>query len=312
LGAFAQQSDRLRRVDVLFAEAIEYDPYYEGRVAALTEALRGLGWIDGRNLKLAVHRPKPDAADIRKHITELLSARPDVVVSGGATTTTPLLQATSSVPVVFTSAVDPVGAGLVESLAQPGGNATGFMQFDFSLSGKWLELLKQVAPATTRAGVTRDPSNSAGVGQFAVIQSIASSVGIDVVPINPRDAADLESGIAKIARSPNAGLIVTVAAAVNAHRDLILKLAERHRLPTVYANQAYVDLGGLISYGPNLIASARLAAGYVDRILKGEKPADLPVQAPTRYELVVNLKTAKALGLEIPAALLARADEVIE
>ena len=307
LVAFGQQNDRLRRVDVVFGEAL-----YEGRIAALTEALRGLGWIDGRNLKLAAHRPKTDLADLRRLVTEVLSARPDVVVSAGATITGPLLEVTRSVPVVFTSVVDPVGAGFVESLAQPGGNATGFMQFDFSLSGKWLELLKQVAPATTRAGVIRDPGISSGVGQFAVIQSIASSVGIDVVAISPRDAADLESGVVKIARSPNAGLIVTVGAAVNAHLNLIIKLAERYRLPTVSANRMYVDHGGLISYGPNLITSARLAAGYVDRILKGEKPADLPVQAPTKYELVVNLKTAKAIGLTVPPTLLARADEVIE
>jgi len=313
LEAFAQQSDRLHRVDVLLAQAIEDDPYYEGRLAALTDALRGLGWIDGRNLKLAVHRLTPlNASDIRKQITEMLSTRPDVVVSGGATTTGPLLQATSSVPVVFTSAVDPVGAGFVESLAQPGGNATGFMQFDFSLSGKWLELLKQVAPAIVRAGVIRDPTTSSGIGQFAVIQSVATSVGIDVASIGSRDEADLENGVARIARSPNVGLITTVAAAVSAHRDLIIKLAARYRLPTVYANRTYVDRGGLISYGADLIAISRLAAGYVDRILKGEKPANLPVQAPTKYELVVNLKTARALGLEISSTVLARADEVIE
>jgi putative ABC transport system substrate-binding protein len=213
---------------------------------------------------------------------------------------------------VFTSVVDPVGAGFVESLAQPGRNATGFMQFDFNLSGKWLELLKQIAPTIIRAGVIRDPTTSSGIGQFAVIQSVASSVGIDVVPISPRDETDLESGVVKIARSPNAGLIATVAAAVHAHLDLIIKLAERHRLPTVYANRTSVDRGGLISYGSDSIASQRLAAGYVDRILKGEKPADLPVQAPTKYVLVVNLKTAKALGLEMPAVVLARADAVIE
>jgi putative tryptophan/tyrosine transport system substrate-binding protein len=311
LVAFAEQSDRLRRVDVVLAN-IGDDPYYEGRLAGLTEAMRGLGWIDGRNLKLVVHRAMPNASDIRRLVTEVLSARPEVVVTGGATTTGPLLQATSSVPVVFTSAVDPVGAGFVESLAQPGGNATGFMQFDFSLSGKWLELLKQVAPAIVRAGVIRDPSTSSGIGQFAVVQSVASSIGVDVVSISARDGADLESGVVKIARSPNVGLITTVAAAVSAHYDLIVKLAARYRLPTVYGSRSYVDRGGLISYGADLIAISRLAAGYVDRILKGEKPADLPVQAPTKYVLVVNLKTAKALGLEIPSTVLARADEVIE
>jgi putative ABC transport system substrate-binding protein len=305
--AFAEQSDRLRRVDVVLAEAIVDDPYFEDRLAVLTYALRDLGWIDGRNLRLVVHRVTPNASDVRRLVTEVLPARPDVVVTGGATTTGPILQATSSVPVVFTSAVDPVGSGFVESLAQPGGNATGFMQFDFSLSGKWLELLKQVAP-----GVIRDPSFSAGIGQFAVVQSVASSVGVDIVSISARDEADLKSGVARVARSPNVGLITTVAAAVSAHRDLILKLAAQYRLPTIYPNRTYVDHGGLISYGADLIAISRLAAGYVDRILKGEKPADLPVQAPTKYALVVNLKTAKALGLEIPSTVLARADEVIE
>jgi len=310
--AFAAQNDRLRRVDVVLAAATEDDPVYEGRFAALTGALSDLGWVDGRDLKLVVHRVTPNASDIRKRVIEVLSARPDVIVSGGATVTGPLLQATSSVPVVFTSAVDPVGAGFVESLAQPGGNATGFMQFDFSLSGKWLELLKQVAPATIRAGVIRDPSTSSGIGQFAVVQSVASSVGVDVVSISARDEADLESGVAKVARSPNVGLITTAAAAVSAHRDLIVKLAARYRLPTIYPYRTYVDRGGLISYGSDLIAISRLAAAYVDRILKGEKPADLPVQAPTKYVLVVNLKAAKALGLEMPSTVLARADEVIE
>jgi len=310
--AFAGQNDRVRRVDVLLAAATENDPYNEARLAALTDALRGLGWIDGRNLKLVVHRMTANAGEIRKLVTELLSSRPDVVVSGGNTTTGTVLQATNTVPVVFTTAVDPVGAGYVESLAQPGGNATGFMQFDFNLSGKWLELLKQIAPTITRAGVIRDPATSSGIGQFAVIQSVASSVGIDVVPISPRDETELENGVTRITRSPNAGLIAAVGATVTVHRDLILKLAAQYRLPTVYANRTFVDKGGLISYGSDFIASSRLAAGYVDRILKGEKPADLPVHAPTRYELVVNLKTAKALGLEIPSTVLARADEVIE
>jgi putative tryptophan/tyrosine transport system substrate-binding protein len=312
LVASAGQGDRLRRVDVLVAAATETDPYNEGRVAALTDALRGLGWIDGRNLKLVVHRMTANAGDIRKNVTELLSSWPDVVVSGGNMTTGTVLQATHSVPVVFTNAVDPVGAGFVESLAQPGGNATGFMAFDFNLSGKWLELLKQVAPTVIRAGVIRDPTTSSGIGQFAVIQSVASLVGVDVVPISPLDKVDLESGVTKIARSPNVGLISAAGAPVTMHRDLILKLAAQYRLPAVYPNRSFVDNGGLISYGSDFIASSRLAAGYVDRILKGEKPADLPVQAPTRYELVVNLKTAKALGLEIPSMVLARADAVIE
>ena len=234
--AFAGQNDRVRRVDVLLAAATENDPYNEARLAALTDALRGLGWIDGRNLKLVVHRMTANAGEIRKLVTELLSSRPDVVVSGGNTTTGTVLQATNTVPVVFTTAVDPVGAGYVESLAQPGGNATGFMQFDFNLSGKWLELLKQIAPTITRAGVIRDPATSSGIGQFAVIQSVASSVGIDVVPISPRDETELENGVTRITRSPNAGLIAAVGATVTVHRDLILKLAAQYRLPTVYAS----------------------------------------------------------------------------
>jgi putative ABC transport system substrate-binding protein len=312
LAARGQQAERLRRVDVLLAELTEDDPYYEGRLAAFVEALRGIGWIEDLNLKLVIHRVTPRMVDIRVRISEVLAARPDVIVSGGGTTTGPLLQASSSVPIVFTSVVDPVGAGFVESLAQPGGNATGFMQFDYSLSGKWLELLKQVSPAITRAGVIRDTATTSGIGQFAVIQSVASSAGVDVVPINAHDNREIERGIAKLVRSPNTGLIAASGAAVTGHRDFIINLAAQHRLPTVYANRTWVDRGGLISYGPDLIASSRLAAGYVDRILKGTRPAELPVQAPTKYELIVNLKTAKTLGLELSASLVARADEVIE
>jgi len=220
--------------------------------------------------------------------------------------------ATRTVPIVFVSVVDPVGAGFVESLARPGGNATGFMQFDYSLSGKWLEMLKQVSPAVTRAGIIRDSTVTSGIGQFAVIQSVAGSLGIDVVPISARHEREIEIGFGKIARSQNVGMIITAGAAVSGHRDYIVKLTARHGLPSVYPHRTWVDHGGLISYGPDLLVTARLAAGYVDRILKGEKPADLPVQAPTRYELVVNLKTAKMLDLTVPPALLARADEVIE
>jgi len=309
----AQRVESMRRVDILVAEAIKDDHYYEDRMTVIKERLRELGWIEGQNLRLNIHRAAPKAADIRKHIDELLAGQPDIVVTSGGTTTVPLLQATNTVPVVFISAVDPVGAGLVESLAHPGGNATGFMQFDYSLSGKWLEILKQVAPAVTRAGIIRDATITAGIGQFAVIQSVASSLGVDVVPIGAREEREIESGIVKIARSQNAGLIITSGAAVSAHRDYIIKLVAQHRLPAVYSHRNWVDHdGGLISYGPDLLATARLAAGYVDRILKGEKPAELPVQAPTKYELVVNLKTAKTMGLTVPPALLARADEVIE
>jgi putative ABC transport system substrate-binding protein len=312
MAAAAQRIGAMRRVGVLIAEAVEDDPYYERRLTAIKERLRELGWIEGQNLSLTIHRAAPKAADIRKHIDELLAGQPDLVVTSGGTTTGPLLQATNTVPVVFIAAVDPVGAGFVESLAHPGGNATGFMQFDYSLSGKWLEMLKQVAPMITRAGVIRDAAVTSGIGQFAVIQSVASSLGVDVVPISAREEREIESGVAKIARSQNAGLITTSNAAVSGHRDYIIKLAAQHRLPAVYPHRTWVDRGGLISYGPDLLATARLAAGYVDRILRGEKPADLPVQAPTRYELVVNLKTAKTLGLAVPPALLARADEVIE
>jgi ABC-type uncharacterized transport system substrate-binding protein len=312
MAAAAQRIGAMRRVGVLIAEAVEDDPYYERRLTAIKERLRELGWIEGQNLSLTIHRAAPKAADIRKHIDELLAGQPDLVVTSGGTTTGPLLQATNTVPVVFIAAVDPVGAGFVESLAHPGGNATGFMQFDYSLSGKWLEMLKQVAPAITRAGIIRDAAVTSGIGQFAVIQSVASSLGVDVVPISAREEREIESGVAKIARSQNAGLITTSSAAVSGHRDYIIKLGAQHRLPAVYPHRTWVDHGGLISYGPDLLATARLAAGYVDRILKGEKPADLPVQAPTRYELVVNLKTAKTLGLAVPPALLARADEVIE
>jgi putative ABC transport system substrate-binding protein len=312
MAAAAQRIGAMRRVGVLIAEAIEDDPYYERRLTAIKEGLRELGWIEGQNLSLTIHRAAPKAADIRKHIDELLAGQPDLVVTSGGTTTGPLLQATNTVPVVFIAAVDPVGAGFVESLAHPGGNATGFMQFDYSLSGKWLEILKQVAPAITRAGIIRDAAVTSGIGQFAVIQSVAGSLGVDVVPISAREEREIESGVAKIARSQNAGLITTSNAAVSGHRDYIIKLGAQHRLPAVYPHRTWVDRGGLISYGPDLLATARLAAGYVDRILKGEKPADLPVQAPTRYELVVNLKTAKTLGLAVPPALLARADEVIE
>jgi putative ABC transport system substrate-binding protein len=307
----AQQKERMPRVDILVA-ATPDDPEYEGRVTALVEALRGFGWIDGRNFRLSVHRMAPSVAEIRKRIAALIAEEPDVIVSGGGTTTGPLLQATGKIPIVFTTAVDPVGNGFVESLAHPGGNATGFMQFDYSLSAKWLELLKQVSPNTTRVGVIRDATSPTGIGQFAVIQSVAALFGADIFPIGTGNTGEIETGFAKLARSANAGAIVTLGAVVNAHRDQIVQLIARHRIPAVYANRVFVEHGGLISYGSDTIASARRAAGYVDRILKGEKPADLPVQAPNKYELVVNLKTAKALGLELPATVVSRADQVIE
>ena len=253
-----------------------------------------------------------NADDIRKYAAELVALAPDVILATGSSTVGPLLQATRTVPIVFAIVADPVGAGFVDSLARPGGNATGFMQFEYSLSAKWLELLKQIAPGVTRAAVLRDPAITAGIGQFAVIQSVAPSVGVEVSPVNVRDAGEIERAVTAFARSPNGGLIVTASALAAVHRDLIITLAARHKLPAVYSDRFFVTGGGLISYGPDFVDQYRRAAGYVDRILKGEKPADLPVQAPTKYELVINLKTAKALGLDVPPTLLARADEVIE
>jgi putative ABC transport system substrate-binding protein len=301
----------MRRVAILFAGSTD-EADYKARVAASLKELQQLGWSEGRNLRVEVRFAGGSEADLRKNIAELLVFAPDIILTGGATTMAQLLRATRTVPIVFMSVVDPVGGGLVESLARPGGNATGFMQFEFNLSGKWLELLKQIAPAVTRAAVLRDATTTSGIGQFAVIQSVAPSVGVDVVPINVGDAGEVERAITAFARSPTGGLIVTTSARVAAHADLIIALAARYRLATVYNRRTFPDAGGLISYGANTVELARLATGYVDRILKGERPADLPVQAPTKYELVINLKTAKALGLAIPPAVLARADEVIE
>ena len=253
-----------------------------------------------------------DANAIRRHAAELAALAPDAILAHGNSTVGPLLQATRTVPVVFPAAIDPVGAGLVDSLARPGGNATGFMSYEFSLSGKWLELLKQIAPGVTRAAVLRNPDIASGPALFGVIQSVASSLGVEVNALNMRDAPEIERVVAAFARSPNGGLIVTASGPAVLHRDLIITLAARHKLPAVYSERTFVGAGGLISYGSDLIDQYRQAAGYVDRILKGEKPADLPVQAPTKYELVINLKTAKALGLTIPPSVLARADEVIE
>jgi putative tryptophan/tyrosine transport system substrate-binding protein len=309
VAARAQQAQRVRHVALIFSLAI--DPEYQARLEAFVQTFRDLGWIEGRNVTLDIYRPTT-SGDIRKNVAEVVAGNPDVIVTTGGTILGPLLQATRAVPIVFTAVVDPVGGGFVESLAHPGGNATGFMQFDYSLSGKWLELLKQVAPSTTRAAVIRDQTTTGGIGQFAVLQSVAPSVGIEVVPINARDAGEIERAIVAFSRAPNRGLIVTASLAVNVHRNLIVALAARHRLPAAYPRRVWVDQGGLVSYGPDVVTSSRLAAGYVDRILKGEKSADLPVQAPTKYELVINLKTAKALGLDVPQSLLARADEVIE
>jgi putative ABC transport system substrate-binding protein len=278
----------------------------------LTHALQQLGWIEGRNLQIDYRLAEGNAGRARKFAAELVALNPDVIVASGGTAIQPLLLLNRTVPIVFVNVSDPVGAGLVNSLARPGGNATGFAQFEFNLSAKWLELLKQIAPSVTQAAVLRDPSITAGVGQFAVIQSAAPSVGIDVSPINDSNADEIERAVTAFARTANGGLIVTSSGSAAVHRKLIISLAARHKLPTVYYRRLYVTDGGLISYGLDFINQFRRAAGYVDRILKGEKPADLPVQTPTKYELVINLKTAKALGLTIPSGVLARADEVIE
>jgi putative ABC transport system substrate-binding protein len=253
-----------------------------------------------------------NAAEVRRHAAELAALAPDVILANGGTTLGPLLEATRTVPIVFASVADPIAAGFVDSLARPGGNATGFLVWDYSLSGKWLELLKQVAPSVARVAVLRDPATPSGPAEFGVIQAAAQSLRVDVNPVNLRDVGEIERAVAAFARSPNGGLIVTATVGAQLHRDLIITLAARHKLPAVYGFRFFVVTGGLISYGPDVLDQFRLAAGYVDRILKGEKPADLPVQAPSKLELVINLKTAKALGLTIPETLLATADEVIQ
>jgi len=301
----------MRHVGTLTASAVD-DPDAQARQAALLQGLTQLGWIEGRNLWIDARAAAGNADNTRKYAAELVALAPDVIVAGGSAPVEPLLQATRTVPIVFAIVPDPVGAGYVRSLARPGGNATGFMMFEYNLSGKWLELLKQIAPSVTRAAVLRDPTLTAGIGQFAVIQSVAPSVGVDVSAINLRDAGEIEAAVADFAREPNGGLILTASALASVHRDLIVALAARYKLPAVYISRFYAAGGGLISYGPDFIDQYRRAAGYVDRILKGEKPADLPVQVPTKYELIINLKTAKALGLTVPPALLSRADEVIE
>ena len=311
LAARAQQGERMRRIGVLLPAAAD-DAEFQARVGAFLQALALLGWTIGRNVRIDTRWATTNAAEIRRHVAELVALAPDVILATGTSTVGPLLQATRTVPIVFPAIGDPVGAGFVDSLARPGGNATGFMSYEYSLSGKWLELLKQIAPGVTRVAVLRDAAVSVGPVQFGVIQAVAPSLRVEVSPINLRDAGEIERAIAAFAGSPNGGLILTAGATAQLHRDLIITLAARHKLPAVYAYRHIVTAGGLISYGADYTDQYRRAAGYVDRILKGEKPADLPVQAPTKYELVINLKTAKALGLDVPPMLLARADEVIE
>jgi len=310
LGARAQQPDRMRHIGVL--SGLADDPEGQARVAAFRQELQRLGWTDGRNMRLDIRWGGGDAEFLRKLAAELVALAPDVLFSTGTASTGPLLQATRAVPIVFASVIDPVGAGFVESLARPGGNATGFLQFEYSLSGKWLELLREIAPGVKRAAVLRDHNLTAGIGQFAALQAVAPSGVVDFTTVNLLDHAEIERAVAAFTRYPDGGLIVTASALSIVHRDLIIMLAARHKLPAVYWDRLFVSSGGLVSYGADQIDHCRRAAGYVDFLLKGEKPADLPVQAPTKYELAINMKTAKALGLNVPATVLARADEVIE
>ncbi len=311
LAARAQQPQQMRRIGVLMNVAAD-DPEAPARVGVLSQGLAELGWTIGRNVRIDYRWYAGNADAARKYAAELLALAPDVVVASGTLGVTAIQQGTRPVPIVFTLVADPVGAGIVNSLARPDGNATGFMLYEYSLSGKWLELLKQIAPRVTRAAVIREQANAAGIAQFSAIQALAPSLGVQVSPVNVRNVNEIESGIATFARTANGGLIVTGSATSTIYRDLILKLAAQYKLPAIYANRPAAVDGGLISYGPDRVDEYRRAASYVDRILKGEKPADLPVQAPTKYELVVNLKTAKALGLTVPPTLLALADEVIE
>ncbi|MFL5070282.1 MAG: ABC transporter substrate-binding protein [Xanthobacteraceae bacterium] len=309
--ARAQQGERVRRIGALIPRAVN-DPESVARIAAFAQVLQQLGWAEGRNLRIDTVWAGGSVEAIRKHAAELVADAPDVILAHGGTTVGPLLIMTSALPIVFVSVADPVGAGFVESLARPGGNATGFTLLEFSLSGKWLELLKEIAPGASRVAVLRDTSNPSQTAQYGAIQAVAPSLKVEVTPVNMRDASEIERAVASIARAPDGGLIVTAGAAAVRHRDLIVTLAARHKLPAVYWERFFAAAGGLISYGADVADQYRRAANYVDRILRGEKPAALPVQAPTKYELVINLKTAKALGLEIPPTLLARADEVIE
>jgi putative tryptophan/tyrosine transport system substrate-binding protein len=307
----ARAQERVRRIGMILP-ATSDDPEFQTWVAAFLQGLAQSGWTIGHNVRIDTRWATANAAEIRRHATELVALAPDVILAHGGSTVGPLLQVTRTVPIVFPVAGDPVGAGFVDSLARPGGNATGFMTFEYSMGGKWLELLKQIAPGVTRAAVLRDPTQGSATGQFGAIQTVAPSLGVEAIPVNLRDVSEIERAVATVARSGNGGLIVPAGGSASRHRNLIITLAARHKLPAVYFERSFVTAGGLLSYGPDRVDNFRRAATYVDRILKGEKPADLPVQTPTKYETVLNLKTAKALGLEIPPTLLARADEVIE
>ncbi len=310
LSARAQQPERVRRIAFLH-DYNELDPEGRVQVVAFREALQKLGWADDRAL-IDYRSGAADNELLRRYAAEIAAQKPDVVLTSGATITAALQRASRSLPIVFVNVTDPVGAGLVATLSRPGGNATGFTQFEFGISAKWLELLKQIAPAITRVAVIRDPTARTGGGQLGAIQAVAPSLGVDVRPVDPHDPDDIERSLSALARDAKSGLVVTSSRLARVHRELIVTLAARQRLPAIYAFRVYVAGGGLMFYGPDSTDPYRRAAGYVDRILKGEKPADLPVQAPVKYQLAINLKTAKALGLEVPSTLLATADEVIE
>ena len=308
--ARAQQPSGLRHIGVLMHSPPD-EPEAQARMLAFLQGMAEVGWVVGRNLRIDYRWSVGDAARLRRDAGELVALKPEVILAGIGGTTAALQQVSRTVPIVFGQGIDPVGNGYVESLARPGGNATGFMQFEYSLAAKWIELLKEIAPRTARVAILREPG-PAGIGQWVMIQAVAQSLGVDLKPIELDTAAGIERGISTFARSPDGGLIAVVSAVSLQHRELLITLAARHRLPTVYAFRIFVTEGGLITYGPDIAGQYRRAAGYVDRILKGEKPGDLPVQAPTKYELVINMKTARALGLTVPDTLLARADEVIE
>lgn len=311
LVAGAQQTERVRRFGVLMSTAAD-DPVGQARIAAFRQGLQKLGWTEGQNVRIDIRWAGGNADLDRKFAAELVALTPDVILATASPTVAALQGASRTVPIVFAHAVDPVGAGFVDSLSRPGGNATGFVLFEYSISAKWLELLKEIAPSVTRVAVLRDAAAAAGTGQFGAIQSVASSFGVELRPVNVREPTEIERGVDAFAGSANSGLIVTAAPLITAHRDLIIALAARHKLPAIYYDNFFAKAGGLISYGTDIVDQYRRAAAYVDRILKGEKPADLPVQAPTKFEMAINLKTARALGLTVPPALLARANEVIE
>jgi len=311
LAAHAQQPEQMRRIGTLLNRGPD-DAVGQAFVTAFQQAMQQLGWSDSRNVRIDVRWGANDVERCRKYAAELVALAPDVILAGGTVSVAALQNVTRTVPIVFVLIADPVGAGIVESLAKPGGNATGFMNFEYSLSGKWLELLKEIVPGVRRAAVLRDSSTPAGIGELSAVQGAAQSLGVEVRPVGIHDAGEIERAVAAVARTANAGLVVTASASASVQHELIVTLASRYKLPAVYSDRFNVTGGGLVSYGPDRADQFRRAASYVDRILKGEKPADLPVQSPTKYELVVNLKTAKALGLTIPPTVLGRADEVIE